>query len=166
MVLLPFSHHTLSKVRQPLQPTGHEYRQQIPKMDKRFSFRHIPALYFAFANCVGLVMTPLQGSGAVMELYGFPPHISSIPETWTVWQAGQGRTILLGLAMHYFYWRGQYAECDALLMGVAVLGINDYLVLRDHGNDLWAWSRIIFSIAFASTGYFGWTQSRTRVKAA
>ncbi|KAI0207022.1 hypothetical protein F4808DRAFT_454929 [Astrocystis sublimbata] len=54
--------------------------------------------------------------------------------------------------------RRQYAECDALLMGVAVLGVNDYFVLRGHGNELWAWFRIVFSIAFASTGYFGWTQ--------
>ncbi|KAI0549955.1 hypothetical protein F4679DRAFT_583951 [Xylaria curta] len=101
-----------------------------------------------------------------MELYGLPPSISTVPETWPVWQAGQGRTILLGLMMHYFYWRGQYAECDALLMGVAVLGVNDYLVIRDHGNQLWAWSRIFFSIAFASTGYFGLTQGRTRAKGA
>ncbi|KAI1735484.1 hypothetical protein F4680DRAFT_435424 [Xylaria scruposa] len=135
-------------------------------MDKKFSIRHIPALYFAFANCIGLVMAPLRGCRAVMELYGLPPSISTVPETWPVWQAGQGRTILLGLMMHYFYWRGQYAECDALLMGVAVLGVNDYLVIRDHGSQLWAWSRIFFSIAFASTGYFGLTQSRTRAKGA
>ena len=129
-------------------------------MNERFSIRHIPALYFAFANSMSLVMTPLYGIRAIMELYGLPSHISTIPETWPVWEAGQGRTILLSLLMHYFYWRGQYAECDTLVMGVAFLGINDYLVLRAHGNSLWAWTRIVLSIAYASTGYFGLTQGR------
>lgn len=131
-------------------------------MSQNFSIRHIPALYFAFANCIGLVMAPLRGTHAVMELYGFPTSTSNIPETWPVWQAGQGRIILLGLLMHYFYWRGQYAECDAILMGVAFLGVNDFLVMFDHGNVVWAWSRLIFSILFASTGYFGLTQGRNR----
>ncbi|KAI4859028.1 hypothetical protein F4820DRAFT_188992 [Hypoxylon rubiginosum] len=136
-------------------------------MSKRFSIRHIPALYFAFANCVGLVLAPLRGSRAVIELYGLPPSISSVPETWPVWQAGQGRTILLGLMMHYFYWRGQYAECDALLMGVAFLGINDFFVFFYQGEKLlWAWTRILFSVAFASAGYFGLTQGRGRAQKA
>ncbi|KAF2972756.1 hypothetical protein GQX73_g785 [Xylaria multiplex] len=133
-------------------------------MDKHsgFSIRHLPALYFAFANCIGLILAPLRGNRTVMELYGFPTNISEVPETWPVWQAGQGRTILLGLTMHYFYWHKQYAECDALLMGVAFLGLNDFLVMLNHGNQIWAWSRIFFSIVFASTGYFRLTQGRNR----
>ncbi|KAI1206765.1 uncharacterized protein F4807DRAFT_463454 [Annulohypoxylon truncatum] len=128
--------------------------------------RHIPALYFAFANCVGLVLALLRGNRALVELYGLPSNIFEVPETWPVWQAGQGRIILLGLMMHYFYWRGQYAECDALLMGVAFLGFNDFLVTWDHGNLVWAWCRIVSSIAFASTGYFGLTQDRDRARKA
>ncbi|KAI0408516.1 hypothetical protein F4802DRAFT_550160 [Xylaria palmicola] len=103
-------------------------------MGNNFSIRHIPSLYFAFANCVGLVLAPLCGNRAAMALYGFPPGISGVPETWPVWQAGQGRTILLGLLMHYFYWRGRHAECDALLVGVAFLGLNDFLVVLGHGD--------------------------------
>ncbi|KAI2472364.1 hypothetical protein F4781DRAFT_383423 [Annulohypoxylon bovei var. microspora] len=135
-------------------------------MSKRFSIRHIPALYFAFANCVGLVLLPLRGNRAVIELYGLPSNISSVPETWPVWQAGQGRTILLGLLMHYFYWRGQYAECDTILMGVAFLGFSDFLVFWGHGDLMWAWTRVLFSIAFASTGYFGLTQGRDHAQKA
>ncbi|KAI6081523.1 hypothetical protein F4821DRAFT_249066 [Hypoxylon rubiginosum] len=136
-------------------------------MAKHFYIGHIPALYFAFANCIGLILAPLRGNRAVIELYGLPTTISEVTETWPVWQAGQGRTILLGLMMHYFYWRGQYAECDAMLMGVAFLGLNDFLVIFNHGDNLpWAWSRIIFSVAFASTGYFGLTQGRGRAKQA
>ncbi|KAI1345650.1 hypothetical protein F5Y01DRAFT_51333 [Xylaria sp. FL0043] len=99
-----------------------------------------------------------------MELYGFLTNISDVPETWPVWQAGWGRIILLGLMMHYFYWRGQYAECDALLMGVAFLGVNDFLVILDHGDSFWAWSRIFGCMIFACTGYFGLTQGRNHAE--
>ncbi|XXH01353.1 hypothetical protein Hte_007711 [Hypoxylon texense] len=69
--------------------------------------------------------------------------------------------------MHYFYWRDQYAECDALLMGVAFLGLNDFLVIYNHGNNLpWGWSRIFFSVLFASTGYFGLTEGLGRAQKA
>ncbi|KAI0811598.1 hypothetical protein GGR55DRAFT_108584 [Xylaria sp. FL0064] len=133
-------------------------------MSKHFSINHIPALYFAFSNYVGLVLAPLRGNRAVMELYGFPTSIFDVPETWPVWQVGQGRIVLLGLMMHYFYWRSQYAECDAPLIGVAFLSVNDFLVILDHGDPFWAWSRIFGSMIFASTGYFGLTQGRNHAE--
>lgn len=137
------------------------------KMIWKFRLGHIPALYFAFANCVGLVMTPLGGTSSVISLYGLPPRIANVPETWPVWQAGQGRIVLLGLLMQYFYWRRQYAECDTLLMGVAWLGIVDFFVAFNYGDSLlWAWCRLLFSFAFASTGYFGMTQGSTAGRAA
>ncbi|RYP38706.1 hypothetical protein DL767_002446 [Monosporascus sp. MG133] len=127
-------------------------------MFQDFSFRHLPAFYFAFSNCVGAVLTPLCGTSSVIGLYGLPPQIADVPETWPVWQAGQGRIILLGLLMHVFYWRRQYAVCDTLVMGVAWLGINDFMVAWNHGDRTWAWVRLFGSFAFASTGFFGLTQ--------
>jgi hypothetical protein len=67
--------------------------------------------------------------------------------------------MLLGLLMHVFYWRRQYAVCDTLLMGTAFLGLNDSMVVWLYGDDRqWAWVRLFGSFAFGATGYFGWTQ--------
>lgn len=131
-------------------------------MFEHFRWRHIPALYFGCAFCVGAILSPLRGSATTMALFGFPPNITTIPETWPVWQAGQGRIILLGVLMHVFYWRRQYAACDTILMGTALLGINDCLVARSYGDTQWAAIRLIASFAFASTGYFGWTAAGAR----
>lgn len=127
-------------------------------MFQDFSWRHLPALYFGFANCIGIVMNPLKGSTSTMSMYGFQPNITDVPETGPVWEAGQGRTILLGLLMHAFYWRGQYAACDTMLMGAAWLGVHDFLVFWDQRDMAWAWFRLVGSVAFAATGYFGWTE--------
>ncbi|KID79612.1 uncharacterized protein G6M90_00g017820 [Metarhizium brunneum] len=127
-------------------------------MFQHVSIRHIPALYFAFANCVGLVMDPLSGPCSLIELYGLPPAIADVPETWPVWRAGQGRIILLGLLMHVFYWRRQYAVCDVLLVGTAFLGINDCMVVWHNGDKTWAWIRLFGSFAFGAAGFFGLTQ--------
>lgn len=127
-------------------------------MFENFSLRHVPALYFACSNCLGAVLTPLYGTSTIIGLYGLPPQIADVPETWPVWQAGQGRTILLGLLVHYLYWTRQYAACDALLAGVAWLGINDFWVVWHNGNNSWAWFCLFGSFAFASTGFFGLTQ--------
>lgn len=126
-------------------------------MFQDFHWTHLPALYFGISFCVGAVTSPLQGNAATMAMFGFPPRVTAIPETGVVWQAGQGRIILLGLLMHAFYWTKQYHSCDVMLMGAAFLGFNDYLVAKKLGKYTWAWVRLVASIAFASTGYFGWT---------
>lgn len=59
--------------------------------------------------------------------------------------------------MHAFYWTNQYHSCDVMLMAAAFLVLNDYLVVRNLGKENWALFRLIAPIAFASTGYFGWT---------
>lgn len=107
---------------------------------------------------MGAVLDPLNGPRSLIELYGLPPPIANVPETWPVWRAGQARIILLGLLMHVFYWRRQYTVCDTLLMGTALLGINDYMVVWHHGDKTLAWIRLFGSFAFGAAGFFGLTQ--------
>ncbi|KID87532.1 hypothetical protein MAJ_11120, partial [Metarhizium majus ARSEF 297] len=116
-------------------------------MFQHVSIRHIPALYFAFANCVGAVLDTLSGPRSLIELYMYelPPAIANVPETWPVWRAGQARIILLGLLMHVFYWR-------------PLLGINDCMVVWHHGDKIWAWIRLFGSFAFGAAGFFGLAQ--------
>lgn len=127
-------------------------------MVPEFSFRHLFALYFAFANCIGLILAPLRGTRSVISLYGLPPSISNIPETWPVWQAGQGRIVLLGLLMFVFYWRREYKACDTLLMGAVWLGVNDFVVFWNLGDTYWSVFRLVGSFVFGAVGYYGITQ--------
>lgn len=116
----------------------------MPSNAPGFSLRHIPALYFAFAHISPLITSPLFGTAWTMALYGLPQRIVDVPESWPAWEAGQGRTILLGLLMHSFYWRRQYAACDTILIGVAFLGLNDFWLLwKQEGGigGIWAWTR-------------------------
>ncbi|KAF3020929.1 hypothetical protein E8E14_004089 [Neopestalotiopsis sp. 37M] len=131
-------------------------------MFRDFNLKHIPALYFGLANCVGLVVIPLSGTSRIIQMYGLPPRIADVPEAWPVWQAGQGRLIMLGVLMLVFYARRQYAACDTMVMASALLGINDFLVVWFHGNRNWAWFRLVGTFLYASTGYLGWAQSGTK----
>ncbi|KAI0023826.1 hypothetical protein F4780DRAFT_727969 [Xylariomycetidae sp. FL0641] len=123
--------------------------------------RHLPALYFAVANSQPLLTSPLLGNAWNMRLYGLPAEVIGAPASRPAWEARQGRTVLLGLLMHVFYWRGQYAACDTLLVGVAFLGLSDFWTLwrQQQGGGPWPFARLIFSAAFAATGWWGWTQS-------
>ncbi|KEY72806.1 hypothetical protein S7711_04397 [Stachybotrys chartarum IBT 7711] len=121
-----------------------------------FSLYHLPAVYFAFSHTGGPLMNPKKA----MILYGLPPWIADAPEASAAWNAGKGRTTVLGILMHIFYWTGQYDACDTMLMGVAWLGINDFFVCRDYGDKHWAWTRLVGSFAFAGFGFFGLTQGR------
>ena len=127
-------------------------------MLQHFSLRHLPALFFACAHCMGLVAGPLRGTVHVMEMYGFGPAITGVPEAQVAWEAGHGRTVALGLLMLGFYARRMYAACDGVLVAAAWLGVNDFLVFRAQGDLAWASFRLLGSLSFAVMGLFGITQ--------
>lgn len=95
-----------------------------------------------------------------MALYGLPKRITNAPEALPAWNAGKGRTMLLGILMQVFYWTGRYDSCDIILIGTAWLGINDFFVCKDYGDKRWAWTRLFGSLAFATFGLFGLTQGQ------
>ncbi|KAH7318058.1 hypothetical protein B0I35DRAFT_431227 [Stachybotrys elegans] len=68
--------------------------------------------------------------------------------------------MLLGILAHFSAWTGRYEACDIILIGVAWLGINDYLVGRKYGDKRWAWTPLVSSFAFALCGLFGLTQGQ------
>lgn len=69
-----------------------------------FNHRHIPALYFGSANCLGAILIPLCGTRSVIQVYGLAPRNATLSETWPVFQANRGRLSLLRVLMYVFYW--------------------------------------------------------------
>ncbi|KAH6687371.1 hypothetical protein F5X68DRAFT_207305 [Plectosphaerella plurivora] len=123
-----------------------------------FRLTHLPVLLGGSALFFGGLWPLLGSAKSAMLEYGYPENVASIPETWSVFASGNGRTTSLGAVVLTFYARGQLAEADLVLAILSTwLGVVDFWVLMSVEGTSWSWIvfRLLSSWGLAAAGWAG-----------